>query len=203
MNLDKIVKLNQTHSSIVKIINENCDENKLINADGLVTNLKGVGLSILGADCAPIIFYDNISKIVAACHAGWRGAVNNIVESTVACMETLGAKRNNIESVIGPTIQKDSYRIKEDVAQIVRQTPFFKKNNSILFSISKTEHFFDLPLLIKESLINAKVKKINNINIDTYNCSNLFFSHRKTTHEKVNDPSITGRHISIVGMLKE
>ena len=72
LKLDKIVKLNQTHSSKVHTVINSDDHTKIINADGLVTNLRGVGLSILGADCAPILFYDKMSKTIGACHAGWR-----------------------------------------------------------------------------------------------------------------------------------
>ena len=83
LQLDKIIKLNQIHSSNVHTVINQKDYNNLINADGLVTNLKGIGLSILGADCAPILFYDKVSKTIGACHAGWRGAINNIVEATI------------------------------------------------------------------------------------------------------------------------
>ena len=104
------------------IINNQNKERSSLNADGLVTNLKGIGLSILGADCAPILFYDDKSKTIGACHAGWRGAIDNIVEATIISMVKIGASRNNIIAVIGPTIQKQSYEIKDDVAKIVKQS---------------------------------------------------------------------------------
>ena len=135
----------------------------LKEADGLVTNLKGIGLSILGADCAPILFYDNALKIIGACHAGWRGAVNNIIETTVTKMENIGSKRNNITAIIGPTIHKNSYEIKEDVATIVKSSLFYKENISILFNRKKDEYLFDLPLLLKESLKLSKIKKIGDV----------------------------------------
>ena len=65
------------------IINNQNKQRNSLNADGLVTNLTGIGLSILGADCAPILFYDDKSKTIGACHAGWRGAINNIIESNL------------------------------------------------------------------------------------------------------------------------
>jgi len=203
LKLDKIIKLNQIHSSDVHTVIHPDDYSKLIHADGLVTNLKGIGLSILGADCAPILFYDKVSKTIGACHAGWRGAINNIVEATILSMENIGANRKNIISIIGPTIQKKSYIVKDDVAKIVKKTPFYQINNSVLFSISKNEYFFDLPLLLKESLKHAKVEEIGDINIDTYQSSHLFFSHRRTFHERLSSPPSTGRQISVIGMLKE
>lgn len=200
--LKKIIKLNQTHSAKVHIVvNKKNDE--LIEGDGLVTNLKGIGLSILGADCAPILFYDKVSCTIGACHAGWRGALNNIIESTVSSMETIGAKRKNIISIIGPTIQKRSYEIKEDVAGIIKKNPFYLKNYSILSLVSKGKYLFDLPLLIKESLKYARIEQIGNINVDTYENSNLFFSHRRTTHHQSLTKTLkTGRQISVIGILK-
>ena len=86
LKLEKLIKLNQIHSSKVFVVNNKDDQTSDIRADGLVTKLKGIGLSVLGADCAPILFYDKISKIIGACHAGWRGAINGIVEATITSM---------------------------------------------------------------------------------------------------------------------
>ena len=201
LNLDTIVQLNQIHSKEVIILNNKDKNYNLKDADGLVTNLKGIGLSILGADCAPILFYDNVLKVIGACHAGWRGAVNNIIETTITKMESIGSKRNNITAIIGPTIHKKSYEIKEDVATIVRNSLFYKENNLILLNKKNGEYFFDLPLLLKESLKLSKIKKIGDVNMDTYTNSNLFFSHRKSTHESRKQKVITGRQISVIGIL--
>ena len=201
LNLNTIIQLNQTHSTDVITLKDKSENFNLKEADGLVTNLKGIGLSILGADCAPILFYDNALKIIGACHAGWRGAVNNIIETTVTKMESIGSKRNNITAIIGPTIHKKSYEIKEDVATIVRSSLFYKENRSILFNRKKEEYLFDLPLLLKESLKLSRIKKIGDVGIDTYTNSNLFFSHRKSTHESTKQKIKTGRQISVIGIL--
>ena len=126
LKLKKIIKLNQIHSSKVFINNNKNKHSDFLHADGLVTKLTGIGLSILGADCAPILFFDDKSETIGACHAGWRGAIDNIVESTIINMEKIGANRQNINAVIGPTIQKQSYEIREDVAQIVRESPYYE-----------------------------------------------------------------------------
>ncbi len=201
LRLKKIIKLNQMHSSKVLIINTQNKQSSFLNADGLVTNLTGIGLSILGADCAPILFYDDKSKTVGACHAGWRGAIDNIVESTIISMEKIGAHRKNIIAVIGPTIQKQSYEIKEDVAKVVKESISFKRNNSILSQMNNNKYLFDLPLLLKESLKISQINKVGDININTYN-NNLFFSHRYSSHQNPSRVGITGRHISVIGILK-
>ena len=201
LRLKKIIKLNQIHSSNVLIINNQNKQRNFLNADGLVTNLTGIGLSILGADCAPILFYDDKSKTIGACHAGWRGAIDNIVEATIISMVKIGASRNNIIAVIGPTIQKQSYEIKDDLAKIVKQSLSFKRNNSILSQMNNNKYLFDLPLLLKESLKISKINKIGDININTYD-NNLFFSHRYSCHQNSSQIAMTGRHISVIGILK-
>ena len=201
LGLDTIIQLNQIHSSDVITLYDKSENYNVKEADGLVTNIKGIGLSILGADCAPILFYDNKSKIIGACHAGWRGAVNNIIESTIMKMENIGSKRNNIVAIIGPSIHKNSYEIREDVANTVKNCFFYKENSSILSNKKNGEYLFDLPLLLKESLRFSKIKKIGDVNIDTYVNSNLFFSHRRSSHE-TNDKKVkTGRQISVIGIL--
>ena len=201
LKLEKLIKLNQIHSSKVFVVKNRDNQINNIRADGLVTKLKGIGLSILGADCAPILFYDKISKIIGACHAGWRGAINGIIETTIASMEDLGANRNDIISVIGPTIHKESYEIKNDVAKIVQGSIFYKKNHSILFHVSEDKYLFDLPLLLKENLKYSRINNLGDININTYEKSNLFFSHRKSTHKNFPKEGKTGRHISVIGLI--
>ena len=201
LKLEKLIKLNQIHSSKVIVVNNKYDKISNIKADGLVTKLKGVGLSVLGADCAPILFFDKISKTIGACHAGWRGAINGIIETTITNMENLGAKRKDIVSVIGPTIQKVSYEIKQDVALIVKETKFYKNNQSILFQMNQDKYLFDLPLLIKESLKCSKINNFGDIYMNTYEKPELFFSHRKSTHDNFPKRAKTGRHISVIGLV--
>ena len=201
LKLEKLIKLNQTHSSKVFVVHNKDILTDNIQADGLVTKLKGIGLSILGADCAPILFYDKISKIIGACHAGWRGALNGIIESTISNMLNLGAKRNDIISIIGPTIHKESYEIKKDVALVVKKTEFYKQNQSILFKINEDKYLFDLPLLIKEILKFSKINNFGDIYMNTYEKSNLFFSHRKSSHKNFPKQGKTGRHISVIGLI--
>ena len=83
LKLERLINLNQIHSSKVIVVKNKNNKISDIEADGLVTKLKGIGLSILGADCTPILFYDQLSKIIGACHAGWRGSINGIIEATI------------------------------------------------------------------------------------------------------------------------
>ena len=201
LKLNKIIKLDQIHSSKVITVDSYNEIYDFKQADGIVTNLSGIGLSILGADCAPILFYDKKSKTIGACHAGWRGGANNIIEATVSKMETLGALRSQIIAIIGPAIQKDSYEIGEDVANIIRSCSFFNKNQLFLSQREPNKYLFDLPLLLKQSLKSAMINNIGDVNMDTYENNNLFFSHRRSKHNKSNELQITGRQISVIGIL--
>jgi len=158
-------------------------------------------LSILGADCAPILFYDQKSKTIGACHAGWRGAINNIIEATISKMEAIGALRSRITAIIGPAIQKNSYEIEEDVAKMVRSCSFFKENETILSHNKPNKYLFDLPLLLKQSLKSAMIQNIGDVKIDTYKNNDLFFSHRRSTHKNLKYIQKTGRQISVIGIL--
>ena len=202
LDLDTIIQLNQVHSTDIITLNNRSMNYNFKESDGLVTNLKGIGLSILGADCAPILFYDNVKNIIGACHAGWRGAVNNIIEKTIIKMEKIGAKRDDITAIIGPVIHKNSYEIKKDVVHIVQDSLFYKANSSIILKKNNNQYFFDLPLLLRESLKYSKIRKIGDVEMDTYANSNLFFSHRRATHKSPQTKIKTGRQISVIGIIR-
>tara|TARA_B100000989_G_C19478192_1_gene443903 strand:- start:960 stop:1316 length:357 start_codon:yes stop_codon:yes gene_type:complete len=116
-------------------------------------------------------------------------------------MEDLGSRRKNIISIIGPAIHKESYEIKKDVASIVKKNKFYKKNHLILSQVKEDKYLFDLPLLIKESLKFAKIKNFEDINMNTYNKPNFFFSHRRSSNKNFPNQGKTGRHISVIGLI--
>ena len=199
LNLKKIIKLNQIHSSEVVIIERLNNISDFYNVDSIVTKIPSIGLSILGADCAPILFYDKIEKIIAACHAGWRGAVDNIVEKTIQKMESMVAKRNQISAVIGPAIQKKSYEIGQEVVDIIQNCSFFSNKIPILSHEINDKYLFNLPLFLQQCLKNAEIVNIGNVELDTYTNPHLFFSHRRSSHKNMNE---TGRQISVIGILE-
>ena len=86
-------------------------------ADGLVTAVCGIALGVLAADCAPVLFYDPVARIVGAAHGGWRGALGGVVDATVARMTELGAERHHIRAAIGPCIAQPSYEVGAEFPQ--------------------------------------------------------------------------------------
>lgn len=164
----------------------------LPKADAVVTNLPGLAIGVVTADCAPILFFDLQKKIIAATHAGWRGALGGVIEATIAEMKKLGAQK--ISAVIGPMIAQDSYEVSADFL------PDFlveDSENKIFFknSANPGKYLFDLPAYIDKKLENYGLEKINNCRIDTYKNEESFFSFRRSTHRQESD---CGRNVSVI-----
>ena len=110
----KIVLLSQVHSSKFYYIGKNMKPNIKFVGDALITDKKNIPIAVLTADCAPILIYDNNKKMIAAIHAGWKGAHKNIIKKVVKFMIKKGCLPKNITAAIGPCISNNNYQVKED-----------------------------------------------------------------------------------------
>ena len=149
-------------------------------ADALVTATPGVLLSVLTADCQPVLFADPKARVIGAAHAGWRGAVDGVLEATLDAMETLGAKRARITAVIGPTISQAAYEVGPEFLDRFRaedeaSTRFFANGTG-------DRMLFDLPGYGLHRLRNAGVGHAEWTGHCTYRDPARFFSFRRTTH---------------------
>ena len=185
----------QIHSADVVTIDDDYDLTQRPQADGLVTARAGIALAILTADCTPLIMADEQAGVIGACHAGWRGAATGIIENTISAMCNLGASRQDITIVIGPTIAKASYQVADDMRQNVINSnadsaPFFSDDPS-----EAGKFLFDLPGFAASCAARAGVRHIYDVTRDTYRESRLFFSHRHATHHNQAD---TGRQITLI-----
>ena len=189
----KIFLLHQTHSNKFIFVNKNFKINeKRLKADAVITDQKKLPIGILTADCAPILIYDNISKIAAAIHAGWKGAYKDIISKVIKFMLKKGCKPRNMHAVIGPCITKKNYNVREDfLRKFLKKT----KKNIIFFKTRKKTTYFDLPKYIKSQLKSNKISNIEHINIDTFEAKNKFFSARRSLRLNHAD---YGRNISII-----
>jgi hypothetical protein len=157
-----------------------------------VTNLSGVAIGVITADCAPILFFDEEKKIVAAAHAGWRGAKLGVILQTVEEMKKLGAEK--ISAIIGPMIQQKSYEVsKEFFDDFVMENPANKK--FFINGAKPEKHLFDLPSYVEEKLRESGVLEIKNEGIDTYENEENLFSFRRSTHKDEKD---CGRNVSVI-----
>ena len=192
-NSKNILLVNQTHSQkYIYINNSNKIKSKRVKADAIITNQKKLPIAILTADCVPILIYDDTLKIIAAIHAGWRGAYKGIINNVIKFMIKKGSKIENIHAAIGPSISQKNYNVKKDFLK-----KFLKKNkkNKVFFKKRKNLIYFNLPKYVKSQLISNKISNIDHINIDTYDYKNNFFSARRSLRLNHDD---YGRNISII-----
>lgn len=187
----------QIHSDNVIPVDSSWTESEKPKADAMVTNQPNIILGILTADCAPVLFYDPVARVIGAAHAGWKGALYGILENTVTAMETLGASRANILTAIGPSIGAKSYEVSDDFYEKFLQE---SEDYTQYFWAGRDEHHhqFDLPHFVKAQLELCGVKKIWLSDKDTYADESLFFSYRRSTHKNEAD---YGRQLSAI-MLK-
>ena len=189
----EIFLLHQIHSNKFIYIGKNFKSfKKRFKADAVVTDQKKIPIAVLTADCVPILLYDKKRNIIAAIHAGWKGAFKDIIKKVIDFMIKKGCKKKEIIAAIGPCIGKNSYNVKEDF--FLR---FVKKNkkNKIFFKKKGSMIYFNLPAYVKYKLNLIKISNVDTIKIDTFVKKNNFFSARqsiKSNHEDY------GRNISII-----
>ncbi len=193
LNLEKatLFGLHQIHSTHVYTVTSAMKKKQFPEGDALVTHQKGLALSVLGADCTPVLFASP-NGVIGAAHAGWKGAVTGIVEAVVDKMCALGAAREDIRACIGPTIHQSSYEVREDFIEqlkslsTISSEPFLAKNNG--------HFYFDLPGFLLEQCKQSGIQA-ESLGLDTYALEAEFFSYRRNTHQGIKD---YGRQISVI-----
>ena len=187
-----IFLLNQIHSNKYIYIDKKYQFKSKPKVDAVITNQTNLPIAILTADCVPILICDSKKKIIAAVHAGWKGAFKGIVDKVIKFMIKKGSKPQNITAVIGPCISIDNYEVQNDF-----KNKFLRKDrkNKIFFKSKYKKLYFDLSKYVKSVLLKNKIKKIEKIKIDTFDIKNKFFSARRALSLKHDD---YGRNISII-----
>ena len=187
--------MNQTHSNKVIVIDDNNKNIRRINADALITKNKNIAISVLTADCVPILIYEKKNHTVACIHAGWRGAVNGIIENTLNQIIDMN-KENNIYIAIGPCIGLRNYEVgKEFYDEFIREN---KINEMFFYPNKNNKFFFDLRKYVNSKIAKFDIKHIENLDLDTYEEKENFFSFRRST--KLGEKNY-GRCISAIGMI--
>ena len=187
-----IFLLNQVHSNKFIYINSKFNIKKKYKADAIITDQKKLPIGILTADCVPILIFDKKTNIIAAIHAGWKGAYKGIITKVINFLISKGCERTNIFASIGPCIAQKNYNVKQNFLR-----KFIKKDkkNRVFFKTRKNIIYFDLPNYVKSQLKFNKILNIDHINIDTFDYKNNFFSARRSSGLKHDD---YGRNISII-----
>ena len=169
-NTKNVVRMNQTHSNKPIFIDQFFNEYE--NCDGLFTSNKDLTLEVSTADCLPIFFVDKF--FFGVVHAGWKGLAEGIIANSIELLIKNGFILENTHILIGPSIRKDSFEVKEDVASL-----FDKK-----FLISKDKKTF-------LSLQDIAINQLNSFNIydivDVEECTYStphYYSYRRDKTEK-------------------
>jgi len=165
------------------------------HADGLVTDRPGVLIGVVTADCAPVLLADREAGVVGAAHAGWKGAIGGVTDSTIARMISLGAARSRIVAAVGPCISQASYEVDEGF-----RSRFLAEEvgNARFFSAGREGHWqFDLEHYVAVRLEAAGIGAVERLGLDTYSAPERFYSYRRATHRA---EASYGRQISVIGL---
>jgi polyphenol oxidase len=183
----------QIHSNLAYYINEPFKKDGQ-RVDAYVTDVPKLAIGILTADCGPILFADNINKVIGAAHSGWQGAFSGIIESTIALMLEKGAQLENIKVAIGPCIEQKSYEVGPEYFERFISSD---AKNEQFFTPYGTEgkYLFALKQYCAMRLQNAGIKNIEILEHDTCTLEHEFFSNRRRT--KAGEPDY-GRNISVI-----
>jgi YfiH family protein len=189
-----LTTLRQIHSANVITLTAPLAPGPRPEADALVTNVPGLLLGILTADCSPVLLADPAAGVIGAFHAGWKGALDGIAHRTVAAMQALGADPARIRAAIGPTISGPNYEVGPDFAANVLAR-HRDAGNRISRPAGGREHF-DLPGFVFDQLHDAGIGLVEDLALCTYADPRRYFSHRYATHRGTQ----AGRQIAVIGL---
>lgn len=192
----RLVTLHQVHSADTVAVTVPFADDDRPHADALVTDRPGLLLGILTADCVPVLFADRAAGVIGAAHAGWKGALTGVTDTTIAKMETLGADRDAIVAAIGPCIARSSYEVDEG---FVRRFEADDPANERFFADGRRPGHaqFDIEAYVAHRLAIAGIGRVIALGEDTYAQPDRFFSFRRATHR--GEPGY-GREISLIGL---
>jgi YfiH family protein len=187
----------QIHSPDVLVVEEEWHDGSRPKVDALVTKRANIAIAASSADCVPVLFADAHARVVAAAHAGWRGAIAGVLQATVKRMCALGATPERIHAGVGPCIGAASYEVgPEFPAPFLAQDPA----NARFFRPAQRagHHLFDLESYVAAALAAMNLAAIEVAHRDTCAEAETFFSYRRSVLRKEPD---YGRHVSVIGLV--
>jgi polyphenol oxidase len=195
---DRLLSLHQVHSAEVAVAENggwSGGPDERPRADAAVTAEPGLALSVLTADCAPVLLLDPEARVIGAVHAGWRGALDGVLEATVAAMRRLGAETRRLRAAVGPTISQRAYEVgPEFLDRFLGQDPA----NCRFFAPGEDDRLrFDLPAFVLARLEAAGVGEAAWLGACTYSDPARFYSYRRKTKTGEAD---YGRLISAIAL---
>ena len=180
---EALVSLHQYHSA--EVLTLSAPRQDKPKADAMVTATPGIALAVLTADCQPVLFADHEAGVVGAAHAGWRGALDGVLDATLEAMEALGADRDNVQAVIGPSISQRAYEVGPEFFD--RFVGDDEENQRFFANGQGDRMLFDLPGFGLHRLRAAGVGQAEWTRHCTYSDENRFYSYRRSVHRKEPD----------------
>jgi YfiH family protein len=191
----ELATVHQIHSAEALHVQRAWPQDQRPRADAMVTDTPNLLLGILTADCAPVLFADHRAVVVGAAHAGWRGALAGVTDATIAAMERLGARRENIHAAVGPCIGQPSYEVDEAFrARFLDHDP---DNARFFVPGDAGKPHFDLEAYVVHRLLAVGIDEVEALNLDTYSDADRFYSYRRSTHRGEAD---YGRQLSAIAI---
>lgn len=191
LGAEHLVTAHQTHSNVAVFISER--PQTAPKADALVTNVPGLAIGALAADCAPILLADGKNGVIGAAHSGWRGAFDGIIAGVIETMCANGAQKQHMKAVIGPCISQSAYEVGPEF--IARFEAEYQADVDLFIpSQNAGHHLFDLPAFVHRQITRCDVAA-DWVGACTYDDEARFFSYRRTTHRGEPD---YGRQISAI-----
>ena len=190
---EHFLSVHQIHSPDVVVATGPWPGEARPRADAIVTRTEGIAIGVTTADCGPILFADPAARVIGAAHAGWKGALTGVLESTIEALVKLGADRGSMVVAIGPLIRQNSYEVGSEFVE--RFLAADAGNATFFIPSSRAGHsMFDLAGFIRMRLERAGVLMIDDIGVDTYS-DERFYSYRRSVHRKEPD---YGRHVHAI-----
>jgi YfiH family protein len=192
-----LVTAYQVHSADVVVVEQPWPADRRPHADAIVTKTRGIAIGVTTADCGPLLLADEGAGVIGAAHAGWRGALGGVLESTLAAMEYCGAERGRITAALGPMIRQPNYEVGPDVvAKFMAEN---RENDRFFGNSPRPGHaLFDLAGYIRARLAAAGLRRLEDLGHCTYADGTQFYSYRRSQHRREAD---YGRHINAIALV--
>jgi polyphenol oxidase len=188
-----LVSAYQVHGTAALVVSAPWPEGERPKADAMVTATPGMALGVLTADCTPVLFADPQARVIAAAHAGWRGALSGIIEAAIDAMAGLGARREHIVAAVGPCIGLEAYEVGPEF-----KAEFLERDSTsarfFAAPVNGRPHF-DLSGYVVHRLRRAGIADAAPLGVCTYAHTEDFFSYRRTRASQEPD---YGRQISAI-----
>jgi len=187
-NYNNLVLTDQTHNTNIKIITKEDAGKGLIkqldynDIDGLITNEKDLPISVVFADCLPVLFYDKKRKVIGVAHSGWKGTEGNISKKMIETFKTqYNSDPKDILVCIGPSIMECCYEVDDTVAD-----KFQKDYPEYITKKENDKYMLSLQDICKKQLLNCDIEKENITVTDLCTMCNKdhLFSHRGSSGKR-------------------